>query len=192
MINQETKENTDIVRLNDSLQKLSFDQLIRELGMMKLKLGVIIPLIFEKGKEKGFNEIEIRNKVKKAIDMPERTLNRYLPENAKLHKYPKHRELANSANYNQNIENFTVTKASNEAIKNNKSIIKSDSEPAFVYRGWTLEELISRYEEIEIENDCLDLQLAYANTRIEDLEEYLEQQGLRLGSGFTMQDIITP
>ena len=37
------------MRLNDSLQKLSFDQLIRELGMMKLKLGVIIPLTFEKG-----------------------------------------------------------------------------------------------------------------------------------------------
>lgn len=57
MIKQD-EENTDIVGLRYSLQKLSFDQLLKELGNMKLKLEVIILIIFEKGKEKGLNEQE--------------------------------------------------------------------------------------------------------------------------------------
>lgn len=52
------EENTNIVGLRYSLQKLSFDQLLKELGNMKLKLEVIILIIFEKGKEKGLNEQE--------------------------------------------------------------------------------------------------------------------------------------
>jgi hypothetical protein len=108
MSNKETNEDTYVLGLTDSLQNLSFDQLLKELGIMKLKLGVIIPLIFEKGKEKGLNEIEIRDIIKKTIDMPERTLNPYLPEGAKRHKYPKNRELANSANYNEITLNYSM------------------------------------------------------------------------------------
>jgi hypothetical protein len=170
MINQETKENTDIVRLNDSLQKLSFDQLIRELGMMKLKLGVIIPLIFEKGKEKGFNEIEIRKRVEEVIDIPERTLNRYQPEGAKQHKYPKNRKLANLANYNKIKEGVPDS----EPVLNVLS--RSAQKAECVYRNWTLEELIFRYEELEQENFYLDTQLADANARIQELEECLDGQ----------------
>ena len=111
MSNKKTNEDTYVAGLENSLQKLSFDQLLRELGRMKLKLGVIIPAIFKKGKEKGLDEIEIRDKIKNIIDVPERTLNVYLPECAKRHKYPKHRELANSANYNRIIEDSSSTKS---------------------------------------------------------------------------------
>jgi hypothetical protein len=179
MIKQETREDTEIVGLRDSLQKLSFDQLIQDLGMMKLKLGIIIPIIFEKGKEEGFNEIEIRNKVKKAIDIPERTLNRYLPDGAKQHKYPKNRELAKLANYNEITEDSTSTKTSNsEPVLN--VLVKSVQKSECVYRDWTLEELIAKYEETVLENEYLDLQLTEANTRINELEEYLEEQGLMI------------
>ena len=185
-----TEEDTDIVGLRDSLQKLSFDQLLKELGMMKLKLRVIIPIIFEKGKEEGLKEIEIRDVIEKTIDLPERTLNPYLPEGAKRHKYPKNRELANSANYNEIIEDSTSTKPdakSFEAINSktkidvNKTYDKSDSElalhavsgsaqkSAYVYGDLTLEELISRHEEIQIENVYSDIQLADANTVLKHL-----------------------
>ena len=109
MSNKEINEDAYVVALTDSLQKLSFDQLLQELGKMKLKLGVIIPAIFKKGKESGYTEIEIRNMIKKIIEIPKRTLNSYLPEGAKRHKYPKNRELANSANYNEIIEDSTST-----------------------------------------------------------------------------------
>jgi hypothetical protein len=198
MIKQESKVNTDIVGLRGSLQKLSFDQLLEELGTMKLKLGVIIPIIFEKGKRNGLSEIEIRDMIRKTIDIPERTLNPYLPEGAKRHKYPKNRELASSANYNTNTENSTSTKSvaksfgvlnDNTKFHVEKTYGKSDSEPVLhianksahtssVYGNWTLDELIFRYEEIELENEYLALQLADANTRIEELEECLEEQGL--------------
>ena len=71
-----------------------------------------------------------------------------------------------------------------------KSYGKSDSElalhtvsgsaqkSAYVYGDLTLEELISRHEEIQIENVYLHIQLADANTRIEELEQCLEEQGL--------------
>jgi hypothetical protein len=124
MIKQEIKEDTNIVGLRDFLQKLSFDQLLKELGVMKLKLGVIIPTIFEKGKEKGLNEIEIRDKIKKAIDIPERTLNPYLPEAAKRHKYPKNCELANSANYNENTEKYTSTSDPTKSLEVNSNNTK--------------------------------------------------------------------
>ena len=106
MSNKEINEDAHIAGLTDSLHKLSYDELLEELGRMKLKLGVIIPAIFKKGKESGYTEIEIRNKIKKIIEIPERTLNSYLPEGAKRHKYPKNRELANSANYNENHRRF--------------------------------------------------------------------------------------
>lgn len=179
MIKQDIREDTEIVEFRDSLQKLSFDQLLQELGKMKLKLGIIIPLIFEKGKQKGLKEIEIRNKIKKTIDVPERTLNRYLPENAKFHKYPKNRELAKLANYNEITKGFISAKPSNsEPVLDLLSSHAQYSE--YVYRDWTLEELISRYEQIEVENDCLDLLLIDANTRIEELEQFLEEQGLTI------------
>ncbi len=186
MIKQKIKEDKEIVGLRDSLQELSFDQLMQELGMMKLKLGVIIPLIFEKGKEKGFNAIEIRNKVKKAIDIPERTFNRYLPEDAKQHNYPKNRGLAKLANYNEIIDDSTITKVSNsDSVLDTLSRSAQNSE--CVYGDWTLEELTSRYEEIVLENVCLDLLLAdattiieEANSRIEELEQFLEEQGLMI------------
>lgn len=146
---------------------------------MKLKLGVIIPIIFEKGKEKGFNAIEIRNEVKKIIDMPERTLNRYLPEDAKQHKYPKNRKLARLANYNGITEGSTSTKTSSSEPASNV-ISRPAQKSAYVYGDWTLEELISRYQEIVLENENVDLQLAEANTKIEKLEEYLEEQGLMI------------
>jgi len=171
------EEDTDIVGLRYSFQKLPFDQLLEELGKMKLKLDVIIPIIFEKGKEKGFNEIEIRKKVEKAIDIPERTLNRYLPEGARQHKYPKNRKLANLANYNKIKEGFTSTKTPvSEPVLNVLS--RSAQKAECVYRNWTLDELTSRYEEIERENFYLGAQLADANARIEELEECLEGQGL--------------
>lgn len=195
MIKQDT---TEIIELRDSLQKLSFDQLIQELGKMKLKLGVIIPIIFEKGKQKGFKEIEIRKKIKEMIDVPERTLNPYLPEGAKRHRYPENRKLANSANYNEIIENSSNTKTpakSFNVLNNNtrfdiETYGKSNSKPAsdvisrsvqklaYVYGDLTLEGLISRYEEIVLENVYLDLQLTDATTRIEELEQCLEEQGL--------------
>jgi len=161
---QETQEDTDIVGLRVSLQQLSFDQLLQELGKMKLKLGVIIPVIFEKGKQKGLKEIEIRDIINKTIDIPERTLNPYLPEGAKKHKYPKNRELAKLAN--------------SDLVPDVLS--RSTQKLECVYRDWTLEELISRYEAIELENINLDLQLTEVNTRIEKLEEYLEEQGLTI------------
>ena len=139
MSNKKTNEDTYVAGLENSLQKLSFDQLLRELGRMKLKLGVIIPAIFKKGKEKGLDEIEIRDKIKNIIDVPERTLNVYLPECAKRHKYPKHRELANSANYNRIIEDSSSTKAPANSfnvinkvttIDIEKTYGKSDYEPA--------------------------------------------------------------
>ena len=37
-----------------------------------------------------------------------------------------------------------------------------------VYRDWTLEQLISRYEDIETQNEILSQQLADANLRIEE------------------------
>ena len=200
MSNKEINEDAHIAGLTDSLDKLSYDELLEELGRVKLKLGVIIPAIFKKGKESGYTEIEIRNKIKKIIEIPERTLNSYLPEGAKRHKYPKNRELANSANYNEIIEDSTSTKPdakSFEAINSKtkidvkKSYGKSDSElalnvvssrsaqkSAYVYGNLTLEELISRHEEIQIENVYLHIQLADANTRIEELEQCLEEQGL--------------
>ena len=200
MSNKEINEDAHIAGLTDSLHKLSFDELLEELGRMKLMLGVIIPAIFKKGKESGYTEIEIRNKIKKIIEIPERTLNSYLPEGAKRHKYPKNRELANSANYNEIIEDSTSTKPdakSFEAINSKtkidvkKSYGKSDSElalhvvssrsaqkSAYVYGDLTLEELVSRHEELEQENVYLHIQLADANTRIEELEQCLEEQGL--------------
>ena len=93
---------------------------------MKLKLGVIIPAIFKKGKESGYTEIEIRNKIKKIIEIPERTLNSYLPEGAKRHKYPKNRELANSANYNEIIEDSTSTKPDAKSFEAINSKTKID------------------------------------------------------------------
>jgi len=158
MSNKGLKKDAYVVELTDSLQKLSFDQLLQELGKMKLKLGVIIPTIFKKGKESGYTEIEIRNKIKKIIDVPERTLNPYLPENAKRHIYPKKRELANSANYNEIIEDSTSTKPGD----------------------LTLEELVSRHEEIQLENVYLDMQLADANTRIEELEQSIADGNTRI------------
>lgn len=53
MSNKEINKEAYVVDLTDSLQKLSFDQLLQELGKMKLKLAIIIPAIFRKGKEKG-------------------------------------------------------------------------------------------------------------------------------------------
>ena len=168
---------------------------------MKLKLGVIIPAIFKKGKESGYTEIEIRNKIKKIIEIPERTLNSYLPEGAKWHKYPKNRELANSANYNEIIEDSTSTKPdaksfetinSKTKIDVNKIYDKSDSElalhtvsgsaqkSAYVYGVLTLEELVSRHEEIQLENVYSDIQLADANTRIEELEQCLADANTRI------------
>ena len=98
------------------------------------------------------------------------------------------------------IEDSTSTKPdakSFEAINSKtkidvkKSYGKSDSElalnvvssrsaqkSAYVYGNLTLEELISRHEEIQIENVYLHIQLADANTRIEELEQCLEEQGL--------------
>jgi hypothetical protein len=176
---QETQEDTDIVRFRVSLQQLSFDRLLQELGKMKLKLGVIIPVIFEKGKQKGLKEIEIRDIINKTIDIPGRTLIPYLPEGAKKHKYPKNRELAKLANYNEITEDSTSTKASNsERVPDVLPRLTRTSE--CVYRNWTLDELISGYEAIELENENLDLQLTEANTRIEKLEEYLEEQGLMI------------
>jgi len=161
---QETQEDTDIVGLRVSLQQHSFDQLLQELGKMKLKLGVIIPMIFEKGKQKGLKEIEIRDIINKTIDIPKRTLNPYLPEGAKRRKYPKNRRLANFAN--------------SDLLPDVPS--RSTQKSECVYRDWTLEELISRYEERELEIENLDLQLTEANMRIEKLEEYLEEQGLMI------------
>jgi hypothetical protein len=198
MSNKEPNKDINVAGLANSLQKLSFDQLLQELGKMKLKLGVIIPVIFEKGKQEGHNEIEIRNKIKKIIDVPERTLNPYLPEGAKRHKYPRNRELAKSANYNEITENSSNTNArsksfnmlnENTRIDIDKNYGKSNSEPAssvisrstqkseYVYGHWTLEELVSKYEEAVLENEYIDLQLADANTRIEELEQFLEEQG---------------
>jgi hypothetical protein len=175
MIIKESK-GTHTVGLVDSLSRLSFDKLLDELAKMKLKLGVIIPIIFEKGKEQGLNEITIRDKIRTIIDIPERTLSRYLPEGAKQHKYPKVRKLAKLANYNETT-NSTSTQASNlEPVANVLS--RPDHKTEFVYRNWTLEEFICRYEEIEQENFYLNLQLTDANTRIEELEESLEEQGL--------------
>jgi hypothetical protein len=71
MIIKESK-GTHTVGLVDSLSRLSFDKLLDELAKMKLKLGVIIPIIFEKGKEQGLNEITIRDKIRTIIDIPER------------------------------------------------------------------------------------------------------------------------
>ena len=158
---------------------------------MKLKLKAIIPIIFEKGKEKGLKEIEIRNKIKEMIDVPERTLNPYLPESAKKHRYPKNRKLADSANYTENIENSSNGKASAKSFNmNNTTYIKSNSEPTsdvisrpaqkslYVYGNWTLEELISKYQDIVMDYTCLELQLEKATMRIEELEESLEEQGV--------------
>jgi hypothetical protein len=175
MLMQETNEETSIVDLTDSLQKLSFDQLLKELGKMKLKLGIILPAIFEKGKEMGFSAIEIRDKIKKTIDIPERTINPYLPEIAKKHRYPKNRRLANSANYNQNTER-SISK--NDHMKSLKTI-------GYVYRNWTLDEFISKYEIMESEYEIMETEieimsrdLAEAISRIEELEVALAQEGI--------------
>ena len=86
---QQVNEGSNIIALKNSLQELSFDQLLDELGKIKLKLSVIIPIIFERGREKSLTDLQIREIIKARIDIPESTYRRYLPEGAKAHKYPK-------------------------------------------------------------------------------------------------------
>ena len=84
---QQVNEGSNIIALKNSLQELSFDQLLDELGKMKLKLklklSVIIPIIFERGREKSLTDLQIREIIKARIDIPENTYRRYLPEGAK-------------------------------------------------------------------------------------------------------------
>ena len=66
---------------------------------------------------------------------------------------------------------------------NSGSAINNSTKPILgrVYRDWTLEQLISRYEDIETQNEILSQQLADANLRIEELEqleEHLLQEGI--------------
>jgi hypothetical protein len=197
---REANEVTTIIGIKDSLSRLSFDQLLKELGKMKLKLEAIIPVIFEKGKRQGLNEIEIRDKIKKTIDIPERTLNPYLPESAKKHKYPKNRKLADSANYNENreesaskndhMESLGVTdtnKILNQTliVKEFTGELQSNITSGNVYMNWTLDEFISKYKGMEVENemmgvenDAMSQRLAEANSIIEELQELLEYNGI--------------
>lgn len=183
MSNKEINEDAHIAGLTDSLHKLSFDELLEELGRMKLMLGVIIPAIFKKGKESGYTEIEIRNKIKKIIEIPERTLNSYLPEGAKAHKYPKrNRSLNLSENDGKKSVKENTSRMSVNTELNSGSATNNSTKPILgrVYRDWTLEQLISRYEDIETQNEILSQQLADANLRIEELEQ-LEERLLQEG-----------
>ena len=69
----------------------SFDELIRELRGTLLKASHIIPLLFEKGRQAGFDDNEIRAKIRNELNVPYRTMVRYLPLNAK-HKYERYQE----------------------------------------------------------------------------------------------------
>ena len=83
---QQVNEGSNIIALKNSLQELSFDQLLDELGKMKLKLklklSVIIPIIFERGREKSLTDLQIREIIKARIDIPESTYRRYLPDSS--------------------------------------------------------------------------------------------------------------
>ena len=56
----------------------------------------------------------------------------------------------------------------------------SAQKSAYVYGVLTLEELVSRHEEIQLENVYSDIQLADANTRIEELEQCLADANTRI------------
>jgi hypothetical protein len=160
------------------LQKLSFEQLLDELGTMKLKLSIIIPTIFVKGREKSLTDIQIRESIKARIDIPESTLRRYLPESAKIHRYPKHNEslkvsdnddkkdLKESTSQSPKIEDRTqesirqlgsgVLQGSSDTEPSSESAtddsFRSVHESGYVYRDWTLEVLIFKYQHLEIQN----------------------------------------
>ena len=182
---QQVNEGSNIIALRNSLQKLSFDQLLDELGKMKLKLklSVIIPIIFERGREKSLTDLQIREIIKARIDIPESTYRRYLPEGAKVHKYPKrNRSLNLSENDGKKSVKENTSRMSVNTELNSGSATNNSAKPILgrVYRDWTLEQLISRYEDIETKNEILSQQLADANLRIEELEQ-LEERLLQEG-----------
>ena len=179
---ERANENSNIVALRNSLEELSFDQLLDEMGMMKLKLGIIIPVLFKRGREKSLTDLQIRARIKVKIDIPESTYRRYLPESAKAHKYPKrNKSLIMSDNNSKNDIEETSGRSPVSEHRTTESASfekKSNSESGHVYRDWTLVEFVSRYEKIEEQNKNLIQRLEQAKNRISELEAHLRYEGI--------------
>ena len=101
----------------------------------------------------------------------------------KSHKYPKrNRSLNLSENDGKKSVKENTSRMSVNTELNSGSATNNSPKPILgrVYRDWTLEQLISRYEDIETQNEILSQQLADANLRIEELEQ-LEERLLQEG-----------
>lgn len=60
----------------------SFDELVKEFNHRLLNAGQLVPLIFQKGREVGMQDSEIRSRILRA-GMPYRTMLRYVPPDSK-------------------------------------------------------------------------------------------------------------